>query len=187
MVLGWLRRRRRRRFFERPLPTAWRGYLDANFAHYAWLSAPERARLDGLTQILVAEKNWEGCNGLVMTDEVKVTIAAQAGLLAIGLVEEYFEAILSVLVYPSGYVARETRAAARRRGDRGTQPRGWAKHRPLVRSYSLGRTYSKAAAFPTTDSMSSSTSSPMPSTCRDMVLTVPRSWKARPNIRRGLR
>jgi MtfA peptidase len=108
MVLGWLRRRRRRRFFERPLPNAWRGYLDANFAHYAWLSVPERARLDGLTQILVAEKNWEGCNGLVMTDEVKVTIAAQAGLLAIGLVEEYFEAILSVLVYPSGYVARET-------------------------------------------------------------------------------
>ena len=75
MVLGWLRRRRRRRFFERPLPHAWRGYLDANFAHYAWLSAPERGRLDGLTQILVAEKNWEGCNGLVMTDEVKVIAA----------------------------------------------------------------------------------------------------------------
>ena len=108
MVLGWLRRRRRRRCFERPLPGPWRTFLLANFAQYAWLTETERARLDGLTQILVAEKNWEGCNGLVMTDEVKVTIAAQAALLAIGLREEYFDSIVSVLVYPSGYVARET-------------------------------------------------------------------------------
>jgi Mlc titration factor MtfA (ptsG expression regulator) len=108
MVLGWLRRRRRRRFFERPVPSAWRQFLLANFTHYRWLSDADRARLDGLTQILVAEKNWEGCNGLAMTDEVKVTIAAQASLLAIGLVEEYFDSIDSVLVYPSGYKARET-------------------------------------------------------------------------------
>ena len=184
MVLGWLRRRRRRRFLSGPLPNAWRGYLDANFAHYAWLSAPERARLDGLTQILVAEKNWEGCNGLVMTDEVKVTIAAQAGLLAIGLVEEYFEAILSVLVYPSGYVVRETVQQPGGVVIEG-HSRGWARHRPLVRSSSLGRTCSKEAAFQTTASTSSSTSSPTPSTCRDMGLTVPRFWRAGPNIRRG--
>ena len=74
MVLGWLPRRRRRRFLSTPLPNVWRGYLDANFANYAWLSAPERARLDGLTQILVAEKNWEGCNGLVMTGPWKLTM-----------------------------------------------------------------------------------------------------------------
>lgn len=108
MVFGWLRRRRRQRFFDRPLPETWRGFLTANFAHYNWLSAAERLRLDGLTQILVAEKNWEGCNGLVMTDEVKVTIAAEAGLLALGLEDEYFDSIVSVLVYPGSYVAKET-------------------------------------------------------------------------------
>jgi MtfA peptidase len=108
MFLGWLRGRRRRRFFERPLRGAWREYLRANFAQYEWLSSPDRARLEGLTQILVAEKNWEGCNGLVMNEEIKVTIAAQAGLLVIGLADEYFESIVSVLVYPGGYVARDT-------------------------------------------------------------------------------
>ncbi len=107
MVLGWLRRRRRRRCFERPLPEPWRAFVRANFAQYEWLAEPERARLDGLTQVLVAEKNWEGCNGLAMTDEVRVTIAAQAALLAIGLLDEYFESILSVLVYPGGYLAEE--------------------------------------------------------------------------------
>src|SRR6202451_3927564 len=109
MVLGWLRRRQRRRALGRPLPEAWRAFLHANFVQYAWLLDTERSRLDGLTQILMAEKNWEGCNGLVITDEVKVTIAAQAALLAVGLDEEYYESILSVLVYPGGYVARETR------------------------------------------------------------------------------
>ena len=107
MVFGWLRRRRRQRFFNRPLPDRWRGFLSANFAHYNWLSADGKSRLDGLTQILVAEKNWEGCNGLLMTDEVKVTIAAEASLLALGLKEEYFESIISVLVYPGSYVGEK--------------------------------------------------------------------------------
>ena len=30
---------------------------------------------------IVAEKDWEGCNGLELTDEIRVTIAAQASLL----------------------------------------------------------------------------------------------------------
>jgi MtfA peptidase len=108
MVFGWLRRRRRQRLFDRKLSEPWRGFLSTNFTHYNWLSPSEKSRLDGLTQILVAEKNWEGCNGLVMTDEVKVTIAAQAGLLTLGLTVERFDSIISVLVYPASYVARET-------------------------------------------------------------------------------
>ncbi len=107
-MIGWLRRRRRRRIGAKPLPPNWRGFLQANFAQYEWLAPEERAQLDALIQILVAEKNWEGCKGLAMTDEIKVTIAAQAGLLAIGLTDEYFESILSILVYPGSYVARQT-------------------------------------------------------------------------------
>jgi MtfA peptidase len=94
---------------ERPFPEQWRPFLVANFAQYEWLTDAERAALHGLTQILVVEKNWEGCNGLVMTEEIEVTIAGQAALLALGLADEYFEPILSVLVYPGGYWARETR------------------------------------------------------------------------------
>jgi Mlc titration factor MtfA (ptsG expression regulator) len=108
LIFGF-RRRRRRRLMEQPLPAGWRDFLIANFTQYAWLTQAERARLDGLAQILVAEKNWEGCNGLVMTDEVRVTIAAQAALLVLGLDDEYYQPITSVLVYPGTYVARETR------------------------------------------------------------------------------
>lgn len=109
MVFGWIRRQRRRRLIAQVFPDAWRQFLATNFAQYAWLTEEERQRLHGLAQVLVAEKNWEGCNGLTMTDEIRVTIAGQAALLAIALKDEYFDPVLSVLVYPSGYVARETR------------------------------------------------------------------------------
>jgi hypothetical protein len=107
-MIGWLRRRRRRRVGARPFPSEWRQFLGGNFTQYGWLVPEERARLETLTQILVAEKNWEGCKGLAMTDEIKVTIAAQAALLVIGLTEEYFDSIYSVLVYPGSYVAHQT-------------------------------------------------------------------------------
>jgi Mlc titration factor MtfA (ptsG expression regulator) len=55
----------------------------------------------------VHEKSWEGCNGLEMTDEIRVTIAAQAALLLIAIQHDYYANIESVLVYPSSYVARE--------------------------------------------------------------------------------
>jgi len=109
MVFGWLRQRRRQRLLNQPFPVAWRRYLETNFAQYEWLTDSERTLLHGLTQVLVAEKNWEGCKGLVLTDEIKVTIAGQAALLAIGLKDEYFDSIVSILVYPGGYVAHEKR------------------------------------------------------------------------------
>jgi MtfA peptidase len=60
-------------------------------------------------QVLVAEKNWEGCHGLTLTEEMKVTIAAQACLLVVALPEDiYFDHVLSILVYPTGYIAPET-------------------------------------------------------------------------------
>lgn len=69
-------------------------------------------RLRRITQILVAEKHWEGCGGLELTDEIPVTIAAQAALLLLGIEHDYYRNVLSVLVYPEGYLvpAREVGA-----------------------------------------------------------------------------
>ena len=108
MVLGWLRRHRRRRCFERPLPDSWRRFLLTNFAHYEWLSEAERERLDGLTQILVAEKNWEGCNGLVMTDEMKVTSRPRPVCWRSDWRRSISIRSSPCWFIPEGYVARET-------------------------------------------------------------------------------
>ena len=103
MLFDWLKRRRRRRLLARPFPEAWRGYLRRNVAHYEYLSEAERAKLRDDLRVFVAEKNWEGCGGLAMTDEIKVTIAAQACLLVLALDHNYYDRVLSVLVYPHGY------------------------------------------------------------------------------------
>jgi Mlc titration factor MtfA (ptsG expression regulator) len=72
-------------------------------AHYEYLSEAEQAKLRDDVQLFVAEKNWEGCGGLVMTDEIKVTVAAQACLLVLGLDYRCYDRVLSVLVYPHAY------------------------------------------------------------------------------------
>ena len=56
--------------------------------------------------MFVAEKNWEGCGGLQMTDEIRVTIAANVAILVLGFEQQYFDRVLSILVYPTAYVAQ---------------------------------------------------------------------------------
>ncbi len=48
-----------------------------------------------------AEKSWEGIDGFVVTDEVKLTISATAALLTLGLKSPYyFDRVESIIVYP---------------------------------------------------------------------------------------
>lgn len=92
-----------------PFPAAWDRTINANVVHDRHLTFEQRQRLRNLIQVFVAEKNWEGCGGLEMTDEIRVTIAALACLLVVGQTEDwYFEHVLSILVYPTGYAAAGT-------------------------------------------------------------------------------
>jgi Mlc titration factor MtfA (ptsG expression regulator) len=104
MIFSWLRRRRRRKLLSRPFPAEWLTYLQRNVAHYRYLSSAEQAKLRDDLRVFVAEKNWEGCGGLTMTDEIKVSIAAQACLLVLAMGHNYFDRVRSVLVYPHGFV-----------------------------------------------------------------------------------
>jgi MtfA peptidase len=105
MIFSWLRRRRRERILAGPFPDAWLAFLHQNVAHYQHLSDAEQARLRDDLRIFAAEKHWEGCGGLTMTDEIKVTISAQAMLLVLGLEHNYFDRVQSILVYPYAYRA----------------------------------------------------------------------------------
>ncbi len=108
MVFQWLRNRRRQRLRARPFPAAWNEILATRVAIWDALTPEETARARGHLQVFVAEKNWEGCGGLVMSDQVKVTIAAQIALLVLGWTDQYFDRVQSILVYPDAYEARET-------------------------------------------------------------------------------
>lgn len=104
-MLGLFRKRRRARLLARPLPPAWWAVIDRHSPAVTHLSADERDRLGGIVRVLLDEKRFEGCAGLAMTDEIRVTIAAQAALLVLNRPGDYYAGLRSVLVYPASYRA----------------------------------------------------------------------------------
>jgi Mlc titration factor MtfA (ptsG expression regulator) len=137
MFFHWWTRRRRRRLLTAPFPELWRAVLRENVAAYARLTAAERREVDDYLLVFIPEKNWEGCQGLAITPEVQVTIAAEVALLTLGFEGEYFDNVQSILVYPEAYVAREQTPVAPWVMLEGRSPReGEAWHRgPVILSW----------------------------------------------------
>jgi Mlc titration factor MtfA (ptsG expression regulator)/Flp pilus assembly protein TadD len=99
-MFGFFKSRRRRKLLAQPLPEPWRRHLTRNVAVYSLLTPAEQRKLvDGL-RIIAAERRFVGCQGLVVTEEMKVTIAAQAALLLLGEEGYYFDRVTSLLIYP---------------------------------------------------------------------------------------
>jgi MtfA peptidase len=107
MIFTWLKRLRRRRILARPFPDAWLRVLNRNLPFYSRLNDDERDRLRNSLRLFIAEKSWEGCAGLEVTEEIKVTIAAQACLLVLGRDGIGFDHVKTILVYPDEYYARQ--------------------------------------------------------------------------------
>ena len=103
-MFSWLKNRRRRQLLAEPFPKEWLTILKRNVPYYAFVSPDQRDRLRDDLRIFIAEKQWVGCNGLEVTDEMRVTIAAQACLLLLGIEANYhYDRIKSLLIYPRAY------------------------------------------------------------------------------------
>lgn len=110
-MLGWFVNRRRKKLMQKPFPLAWENIIRRNVAHYRLLDEKERAHLQKLMQIFIAEKNWEGAGGLELTDEIRVTIAAQACLLILNMPHNYYRNVESIIVYPTEVVPPQRKLA----------------------------------------------------------------------------
>jgi len=100
-MFGWLAARRRKKIIASAFPPEWEETLRQNVFFYPLLDESERLRLREMIQIFIAEKNWEGCGGLDLTDEMRVTIAAMACRLILCLPHNYYENVETILVYPT--------------------------------------------------------------------------------------
>src|ERR1051326_201938 len=67
-----VRKRRRARLLRQPFPDVWHAYLRTNVAVYNILATEDQAKLRDTLRILIAEKRWEGCGGLNITEEIQV-------------------------------------------------------------------------------------------------------------------
>jgi hypothetical protein len=101
-------RERRQKLMNEPWPSEWESVVRRNVALYSRLPESMRRRLQGITRVLLDEKNYEGCGGLEMTQEIRVTVALQAGVLLLGQEQpSFYRKLRSILVYPSDFVARQ--------------------------------------------------------------------------------
>ncbi len=107
----WWAERRRARLWSRPFPARWRRILRRRVPIVARLPLELQLRLKRLIQVFIAEKPFLGCQGQKITDEVRVTIDAQACLLLLGQARaDCYPRLPQVLVYPGSFVADRERS-----------------------------------------------------------------------------
>lgn len=109
MVIDFFKSRRRERLRAEAPPPGWRQILGRNLPIFTRLPAKDQAELLGHARVFLDEKHFEGCGGLQLTEEIRVTIAAQACVLLLHRDTDYYPELTSILVYPSGYTASEDR------------------------------------------------------------------------------
>lgn len=98
---GW----RDRRIIARPFPDPWQRSLKRAIPYINRLSADEQRQLRDNIQRFLADKQFHGCGGLVVTDDMRVTIAAQACLLLLNRRTEVYPRLRHILVYPDAFVS----------------------------------------------------------------------------------
>lgn len=113
IFIAWLfikeriKKNHRLEVMEQEFPPEYIDFLQENLSLYKIL--PEELKLQLHKKILVFldEKPFEGCGGIEITDEIRVTIAGQASMLLLNKKDEFFSILTSVIVYPSAYIAKE--------------------------------------------------------------------------------
>ena len=108
-MFRFVKRRQRRQLRAQPVPGEWRSIIARNVPFFDRLPPDDQSELLGHVQVFLAEKNFEGCGGLRLTDEIRVTIATQACLLLLHRRTDYYPRLVTILVYPSGFVVDEKR------------------------------------------------------------------------------
>ena len=97
----------RDRLMAQQFPKSWLSIIESNLSIYKSLTSEQQKELLGYIQVFLKEKQFIGCLGLQITEEIKVTIAAIACLLLFGDRKTYFPNLRSILVYPHAYIVNE--------------------------------------------------------------------------------
>ena len=103
----YLTERMRRAIRARPFPKAWRAILHHRVPYVRALPPDLQLQLKQHIQVFLTEKPFIGCDGLTITDEMRVTIAAQACLLILNRPADYYPGLRQILVYSGSFVVQQ--------------------------------------------------------------------------------
>ena len=93
----------RRWIVARPFPPPWLAILQSRLPIYRNMTTTQQRELQDLIKVFLRRKRFIGCAGLEITDEMRVTIAAQACLLLLNRPTYEYADLRFIYVYPSGF------------------------------------------------------------------------------------
>jgi Mlc titration factor MtfA (ptsG expression regulator) len=100
---AWQLRQRRAALRQQAFPKAWRKVLQQHWPMYRALPADLQQELRRQIQRFIAEVKFVGCDGITVTDAMRVLIAAQACLLTLKLPVNDYPGLRQILVYPDAF------------------------------------------------------------------------------------
>lgn len=99
----WRKTRRRKQVAAKPFPKAWRSILRKRLPFFSALPTDLQLQLKRHIAVFIDEKTFIGCNGMVINDEIKVIISAQACLLLLNRKTDFYPKLKEILVYPDAF------------------------------------------------------------------------------------
>ncbi len=105
VLLVYLPRARQRRAQNAPFPSQWQALLEA-LPLYRRLPATLQRELVGKIKLFLHQKQFVGCDGLAVTDAMRVQIAAQACVLLLNRPTSNYADLEWIYVYPGEFRSR---------------------------------------------------------------------------------
>jgi len=97
-------RYRLKKAIQAPFPDAWVEIVERNISVYKNLPMPLRLQLRNLIKQFLHQKHFSGAGGLEITDEIRVTIAAEACMLLVNRKTNVYPSLRYIIVYPTAFV-----------------------------------------------------------------------------------
>jgi len=95
---------RLKKAIEAPFPEQWVSIVERNIAIYSSLPSALRMQLRKLIKQFLHQKSFTGAGGLEITDEIRVTIAAEACMLLLNRKTHVYPSLRFIIVYPTTFV-----------------------------------------------------------------------------------
>jgi Mlc titration factor MtfA (ptsG expression regulator) len=100
----WIPRYRLKRALAAPFPEEWVPILESNIGVYRNLPMPLRLQLRQSIKQFLHQKHFSAAGGLEITDEMRITVAAQACMLQLNRNSALYPRLKYIILYPSAFV-----------------------------------------------------------------------------------
>lgn len=103
----WSRQQRHASLLNQPLSDDQRAIVAQQVPLIQKLPSELRGKLEGKINVFLNQVDFTGCNGLEVTEEMRLSIAAQASLLVVNS-DTWYDHLNTVLIYPGAFKSRQT-------------------------------------------------------------------------------